>query len=272
MTSPILDRRRLVRLALLCGAAFPLAFHVACSSDNGPPVGSVVFDASPLEIPDDHAEAGAHDASADGSVEDAASEAASDAAPEAAVDAGAPVVINEVYVDLVVRGDATEYVELRGEPNTPVDDLQLRILYADGTPKYVVAVGIAGERFNGNGLWVVGGTQTFKLNVTDHVDTTYGAAQFGLDTRGAVQLLRGTTLLDVVGYGPDADAGAIPPPPAPPTATSEGKPVKNAAQPAQTTSPARSIGRRTAAADTNANASDFCAMEASPGFPQKPCL
>jgi hypothetical protein len=259
------------RFLLCLAAVLPLAVHAACASSNGAAVGSQTFDASPLDPGDKNRgeDAGAEN---DGAPKDAAPEvdAAEDAKPDAANTA--PVEINEIYVDnAFLRGDATEYVELRGAAGVPVDDLKLRILYADGTVKYEVAVGNAGEKFGANGLWVVGGTQTFKLNVTDHVDHSLSTSVFGLDVRGAVQLLRGGVLLDVVGYGSDPDAGAVPPPLTQPTATSEGRVARTATQPTASSAPAKAIGRASGAADTNVNAVDFCTMVASPGFAQKPC-
>src|SRR5205085_2638508 len=95
---------------------------------------------------------------------------------------------------------------------------------------------------------------------------------WGLDYPGAVQLVRGTQLLDVVGYSDVPDASAIPPPPSPPTATVEGKPAlapDNAS--ATSTSVRYTFGRKTGAADTNNNAADFCRMKASPGKAQGNC-
>lgn len=262
------QRQRLV-LGLL--ALLPLAAHAACASSNGDAIGSQTYDASPLDPgknPDDpDSSMTPHDGSTDA---ETPTDAGVDAKPDAAN--AAPVQINEIYVDnQFLRGDATEYVELRGAPGVPVDDLKLRILYANGQVKYEVPVANAGEKLGANGLWVVGGNQTFKLNVTDHVDHEVSTANWGLDDRGAIQLVRGSTLLDVVGYGPDADAGAVAPPATPPTATSEGKIARTATQPASSSAAAKSIGRKTAAADTNVNAADFCTMVASPGFAQKAC-
>ena len=266
---PHRQRQRLV-FGLL--ALLPLAAHAACASSNGDAIGSQTYDASPLDPgknPDDP----------ETSIPERDSATPPDA--QTPIDAGAdvktdaanvaPVQINEIYVDnAFLRGDATEYVELRGAAGVAVDDLKLRILYANGQVKYEVQVGNAGEKFGANGLWVVGGNQTFKLNVTDHVDHEVSTANWGLDDRGAIQLVRGSTLLDVVGYGPDADAGAVAPPATPPTATSEGKIARTATQ-VSSSAAARSIGRKTGAADTNVNATDFCQMIASPGFAQKAC-
>jgi hypothetical protein len=268
------SRNARFRFAFGLVALLPLGAHAACSSGNGDAIGNPTFDASPLDPgtnPDDPDGSTGHDSS---TTKDA--EVQPDAPVDAPIDSplvnNAPVQINEIYVDnAFLRGDATEYIELRGAANTPVDDLKLRILYTDGKVKYEVTVGNAGEKFGANGLWVVGGNATFKLNVTDHVDHVVSVANFGLDDRGAVQLVRGATLLDVVGYGDNPDAGAVPPPATPPTATSEGKPARTAVQPASSSAPSKSIGRKTAGADTNNNNADFCQMVASPGFAQKAC-
>ena len=261
------------RLVLSLLAILPLAAHAACASSNGDAVGSQTYDASPLDP-------GQNPGDPDGSIAQPDGAAPSDADPPIDVGAdakpdaanNAPVQINEIYVDnIFLRGDATEYIELRGAPGVAVDDLKLRILYANGQVKNEVPAANAGEKFGANGLWVVGGTQTFKLNVTDHVDHEVSTVTWGLDTRGAIQLLRGSVLLDVVGYGDNPDAGPVAPPATPPTATSEGAIARTATQPASSSAPARSIGRKTGAADTNVNGADFCTMVASPGFAQKPC-
>ena len=264
--------RSTIRLAFGLLALLPLVAHAACSSTNGDAVGREVFDASALDVganPDDP------DSNflPDGARKDAGSDgAATDAAKDSAVIPNtAPVEINEIYVDIVLRGDATEYVELRAAPGTPVDDLRLRLLYADGQVKYEVSVGDPGEKFGANGLWVVGGFMTGRLNVQDHVDHALTVATWGLDDRGAVQVVRGGTLLDVVGYGLDPDAGPVAPPASPPSLTSEGRIAMVPDQPASNSAPAKSFGRKTGAADTNNNSADFCKMTASPGFAQKPC-
>jgi hypothetical protein len=268
-----MTRSRITRCAFALLALLPLGAHAACSSGNGDAIGNPMFDASPLDP-------GKNPYDPDGSVPvDGATpdgggkeDAPVDAAKDSPVVNNAPVQINEIYVDnKFLRGDATEYIELRAAPGTPVDDLKLRIVYATGGLKYEVTVGDPGEKFGSNGLWVVGGNQTFKLNVLDNVDQQVSVGIFGLDERGAVQLVRGSTLLDVVGYGDNPDAGAVASPATPPTATSEGRLAETAEQPASINSPAKSIGRKTGAADTNNNNADFCQMVASPGFAQKPC-
>jgi hypothetical protein len=266
------------RIVLALGAVLPLVAHAACSATNGDAIPSQVFDASALDAsssnPDDPDGGNGSDSA---TKKDApSSDAPSDAPPDAPN--VAPVQINEIYVDNDGLGDGAEYVELRAAVGTPVDDLKLRLLHADGQVKYEVTVGEAGAKFGMNGLWVVGGGSTFKLNVQEHIDKTVALGTWGLDNaRGAVQLVRGTTLLDVVGYGTDADAGALAPPASPPLATVEGSIAKVPNAPIPPTPPATknkgsAFGRKTGAADTNDNRADFCKMEASPGYAQKPCL
>ena len=255
-----------------------MAAHAACSATNGDPIPSQVYDASVLdaggnpEDPEPEVDGGR---GVDGSTKkDAATDApvdAKDAAPNSA-----PVQINEIFVDNDALGDGAEFIELRAAPGTRADDLKLRIVYTNGLVTYEVTVGAAGETFNGNGLWVVGGPQVFKVGVPSHVDRQVSINDWGLDNeRGTIQVVRGTTLLDVVGYARTPDSGALAPLALPPTATVEGKVATVPIAP--TTTPAisrkhRSFGRKNAAADTGDNATDFCPMEASPGFVQKACL
>lgn len=262
------------RIALLLAAVFPLAAHAACAT-NGDAIPNQVFDASMLDVgtnPDDPDGSTGNDKDG-GHGNDGAmgTDAPADAPTESGPNTG-PVLINELYVDQILDGDAAEFVELRGPVGTPVDDLKLRLIYANGTVKYEVSVGLAGEKIPANGLWVVAGNRTDKLNVTDHVDRTISITTWGLDSRGAVQLVRGTTLLDVVGYSDVVDGGAVPAAPSPPTSTVEGKAALAPDNGSATQlTPRRSFGRKTGAADANDNASDFCKMIASPGYPQKAC-
>jgi hypothetical protein len=260
------------RIVLVLAAVFPIAAHAACSATNGDAIPSQVFDASALDVGANPDDTDAGNGGKDGAT---AKDGATDAPNDAPAETGptnAAVAINELYVDQILDGDAAEFVELRAAAGTPVDDLKLRIVYANGTVKYEVSVGLAGEKFPASGLWVVGGNRTDKLNVLDHVDRTISLSMWGLDTRGAIQVVRGTTLLDVVGYTDDPDGGAAPAVPSPPTATVEGKPVVAPDNGSATTNtPRLTFGRKTGAADTNDNAADFCTMEASPGYPQKAC-
>ena len=254
----------------------PLVFHAACSSTNGDPIPNEVFDATAIDTggnprdPDSATEedGGARDAAKDSAVKDAGN----DAPVKDPV-----VVINELYVDRIIDGDGSEFVELRADPGTPVDDLKLRLVNTSGAVK-VVSVGPAGAKVGASGLWVVGGSQTFRLNVQDRVDYNPPLNDWGLNYPGAVQLVRGTTLLDVVGFDSDPDGGTPTAPASPPTATVEGKTAfvpPNAGATAGTQR--RSFGRRPTPAggappaDTNDNRADFCTMIASPGYPQKAC-
>lgn len=258
-------KRRILLAALPLAA---LASAAACSATNGDPIPSQVFDASALDVGSnpDEPDSGAR---TDGStVKDGATK-------DAPVDSPivyAPVQINEVFVDNDGLGDGSELVELRAAPGTPVSDLKLRLVHADGQVKYEVSVGNAGETFPASGLWVVAGAQTFKLNVTEHVDRTVSLNAWGLDNdRGAVQLVRGTTLVDVVGYTTNPDAGALASPASAPKATVEGSPALVPVAANGMNAKGLSFGRKTGAADTSDNLADFCTMEASPGYPQKAC-
>lgn len=261
--------RNLIALAI---ALCPLAAHVACSVGNGDATPQEPREAGTLEASGGAGRDGSSDDDDDDDEPDRVTDAGKDARLDA--EAAAPVVIaiNEIYVDIDGFGDGAEFVELRAAAGTPVHDLRLRLINAAGTVRYVVSVGDPGDVVGPTGLWVVGGNQTFRLGVTDRVDRTVGLNDWGLETsRGAVQLLRGADLLDVVGWSTDPDGGAAPPPSSPPTATVEGAVAavptirKTAGQ------PARSFGRRADAPDTGDNRADFCSMPASPGFAQKPC-
>lgn len=267
--------RSIRRIVLALSALLPLAAHVACSATNGDPIPSQVFDASALDAGTNPGDPDGGDT--DGEDASTKKDATSDAPVDAPVDAPstAAVHINEIFVDNDGLSDGAEFVELRAAPGTRADDLKLRLLQANGTVKYEVVVGAAGAKFSASGLFVVGGNQTFRLNIPgDHVDHEVNINAWGLDnSRGAVQLLRGSALLDVVGYGTEPDAGAVPPPASPPNATVEGKPatVPDGPTGGGAFPKGISFGRKTGAADTNDNAADFCAMEASPGLAQQPC-
>lgn len=244
----------------------------ACVATNGDPIPAEVFDAEALDAGGNVEPDG--EVTKDGATSDASKDVGTDTGTDATVTPAA-VVINELYVDRIGDGDGSEFVELRAAPGTAVDDLKLRIIYPDGKVKYEVNVGVAGDKVGPSGFWVVGGPQTFRLNVTDRVDRQVSVAVWGLDYPGAVQLVRGTTLLDVVGFSDQPDGGgAVTADPglAPPTSVVEAKAAlvpDNAG--ATSTTKRRSFGRKAGAADTNVNAVDFCKMEASPGFAQKPC-
>lgn len=253
------------RLPLVVVACLPVLVHAACAASNGDPIGTEPLDASPLDPGENVLEPAGEDASTDAAVPDAAPDAGqadADAGPSAAV-----VRVQEIFVDNDALGDGAEYVELVAPPGTPMDDLLLRLIGAQGQVRYEVAVGMPGDVVGASGTWVVGGNQTFKLNVTDRVDRVVSLNAWGLDNSGgAVQLARGPqrTLLDVVGYTTDPDGGAPPPAAMPPTQSVEGKAVRVPAA-------GKAFGRKAGAADTGDNAVDFCTMAPSPGYPQKPC-
>ncbi|MBX3220543.1 MAG: hypothetical protein KF795_08500, partial [Labilithrix sp.] len=160
----------------------------------------------------------------------------------------------------------------RAEPGTPVHDLRLRLIDGTGNVKYVVSVGMPGDVVGGTGYWVVGGTLTFRLGVRDRVDRTVSLNDWGLETsRGAVQLVRGSTLLDVVGWSSDPGVGPVAEPSSPPKATVEGSVAAIPTIQKTSGKPAHSFGRRANAADTGDNRADFCSMVASPGYEQEPC-
>jgi hypothetical protein len=239
--------RTTIALAVLGAAIY------GCSTSNG------------SAIPDPSYDAGPADASGD-----ASKDAGSDAA-----DAGDPVAavrINEIYVDNAGLGDTTEYIELRGAPGTLLDDLRLRLLDDSGQVSGEIDVAsAAGDKIPASGLWVVGGGNTFQVDPSsdvDHVMLGSDLNAWGLQSaRGAVQLVRGTarTLLDVVGYDEQSDAGALPQPASNPKQTVEGTPaVAPATQ-------KHSLGRTSGAADTNDNRADFCSMAPTAGRANAVC-
>ena len=263
------------KLFVLVLVVSPLAAHAACAASNGDALPAEVREAGSLEASNGRrgSDDDDDDSSTDGGDErDESADAGKDARVENEGGASSLVEINEIYVDIDGLGDGAEFVELRGEPGTPVDDLKLRILDATGAVKYLVNVGDSGAKVGGTGFWVVGGNQTFKLGVLDRVDQTVSLSGWGLATaHGAVQLVRGTQLLDVVGWTNDADAGAVPSPGLPPKATVEGSPAMVPTIRKTSGKPAHSFGRRSGAPDTNDNRADFCSMAASPGYDQQPC-
>jgi len=263
------------RIVLAVAAVLPLAAHAACSATNGDAIPNQAFDASTLDVgsnPDDP-EAGDLDG---GSKKDVANDAPGDAKKDAPNTA--PVVINEIYVDQVLDGDQAEFVELRVAAGTPVDDLKIRIVYPNGQVKYEINVGLPGQVVTPSGLWVVSGNRLDRLNVSAKSDREFSISDpWGLEIPGAIQVVRGNTLLDVVGFTDAPDGGALPPLTQPPTATVEKSPVFVPTSPSGNGTKRHTIGRRVVAPggagapDTNDNAADFCPMEASPGYPQKPC-
>lgn len=253
-----------LRRALLFGtlALNVVALHLGCA-DNGDADDRPVGDAGRVDAGSSTSEPAPRDA-------EVASDARLDAKTDAAADAeaGPPppssalMRIQEVYVDHDGLGDGSEYVELRGAPGTPVDDLTLRVLDGNGSVYADVAVGDPGDVVGATGTWVVAGGTIFNVAATNRVDQTLSISSWGLpNARGAIQLLRGPSrdLVDVLGYATTADAGAPSAPATPPTATSEALfvVVPSVAK--------RALGRLSGAPDTNDNRADFCAMTATPG-------
>ena len=175
------------------------------------------------------------------------------------IDAPGPrIVIDEVFVNRGGGGNGTEFVEIGAPAGTVLDGLSIRIIAANGTETGTYTLSdTAGTMVGATNTWVVGGG-----TAAGRVDRiVLAGAGWGLDNAsGAVQLLRTTTtpptLVDVVGYGAAVTAaGSL----TAPTATVEGTFVPN---PAANTS---SMARKAAAADTNNNATDFCAQAQSGG-------
>lgn len=252
-------------------AIAPLTAHVACAVSNGDADPPEVRDAGALEA-SRTARADAADEEEDAGTRDGARDANIDA-PDSESPAEAVVEINEIYVDIDGLGDGAEFVELRADPGTAVDDLRLRILDASGSIKYTVTVADPGEKVGASGLWVVGGNQTFKLGVPDRVDQPIALANWGLPTsRGAVQLVRGNAIVDVVSWATEPEPAPIPAPSTLPAETGEGTAAARVPTIRKTAgTPAHSFGRREGTPDTDDNQADFCSMIASPGYGQKGC-
>jgi len=241
----------------------PLAAAAACSASNGDAIPNEVRDAGQVEPGEEVLPDGAVKPKDSGGGNNDSGNPKNDSGQDAPADSPTtnPIVINEIYVsNTISEGDNTEYVELRGTPQTALGPLKLRLLDKTGQVKYEVSVD-ANAMFPNDGLYAIGGGLAI-------VDQSVSISTWGLDnSRGAVQLVRATNneLLDVVGWSDTDDAGALPPPASAPTATGEGKPVLIPAI------KAHSFGRKTGAADTNDNAADFCAMAKSASNTQKAC-
>ena len=247
------------RLCIAAGWPFALAVAAACSASNGDPIPSEIHDARALDVgsvvpardgspkaTDD--DSGGPDASpSDAGVQDAPADAPRDASSSEVVR------INEVYVDRVVAGDKTEYVELRGPEGTRVDDLFLRLIDETGKASIDFDVGTGGQTIGATGTWVIGTNA-----LVGRVDRAVLLQHWGLETRGAVQLRRGAakTLIDVVAWTDDPDGGGAP--------AGEGEPYL---LPAGQTS----FGRVAVAADTGDNRADFCTMAKTPGATNAAC-
>lgn len=247
---------------------------VACATNNGPSIPDPTYDAPTVDASNNTDPGGGGGGQGDGSVDpkkDASSDVKQETAPDV-TEAGPAfdVVINEIFVDNAFLGDGAEYVELRGTPGVSVADLKLRLIANDGSVLAEIdAAKGPGDVIQANGTWCVGGSQTFKLGVADHVDNEVSLALWGLDNeRGAVQLVKGAakTLVDVVGYDTQVPGTAAPAPPSAPASTVENK-VATVPSVAK-----KAFGRKAGAADTNDNSADFCKMTPTPGkTPQAAC-
>lgn len=224
------------------------ASFAACSATNG--------NVDPPEVTD----APGVDARVGPDPEAAANDVRTDSPLTDAGDAGGPkIVINEVHVS--GAGSQTEYVEIAAPAGTPLAGLKLRRIAANGTTRINDVGENQTDTMPASGVWVVGGATLPGAQIANHVVSNVGTNGWDLDSRGAAQLLRGDPpyeVLDVVGWTNLEDAAAITPPASPPTATSEGTRV------VLPTAAGKSIGRRPGAADTDANATDFCRMSATP--------
>jgi hypothetical protein len=239
-------------------SASPLALAAACSASNGEPIPSEIYDAQALDVgtvvpgrdgsPPVIEDSGAADAPP---TDAAANDAPADAPQETST--SAVVRINEVYVDRIVAGDNTEYVELRGPDGTRVDDLFIRIIDDTGKASADIDVGTGGQTIGATGTWVIGTNA-----LVGRVDRAVLLRYWGLDLRGAVELRRGPgkTLIDVVAWTDHPDGGGAPP--------GEGAPYL---LPSGTTS----FGRVAGAPDTDDNEADFCTMAKSVGAANTAC-
>jgi hypothetical protein len=142
------------------------------------------------------------------------------------------LVINEVYYDSPGE-DRGCFVELKGAPGTKLEGLTLATFNAKGNDAGSVL--LAGT-ITASGYFVIGqdGSAPNRDAVNAFVNLTNGG--------GAVQLRRGSSVLDAVAYGEASSSGA--------KARGEGKAVKDAKS-------GQSLARIPDGADSNDNAKDF---------------
>jgi len=240
--------RRLLSLALLETLVLS-----ACAVSNGDAPPGPLVDASARDAtaerrpspPSPPKDAGAGE-------DDAAAEVDADGAttPPSSAD----VRIGEVYVDRVVAGAATEYIELRGPKGIAIDDLFLRIVDDDGNPTSDIPIATMGQTIGETGTWVIA-----TNGLPSRVDCTVPLKDWNLDARGAIVLRRGAKLdvVDAVAWTNLPGGGGAPP-------EGEGQPYL---LPSGTTS----FGRAPGVADTNDNRKDLCAMAQSAGGANGAC-
>jgi hypothetical protein len=142
------------------------------------------------------------------------------------------LVINEVYYDSPGE-DRGCFVELKGVPGTKLEGLTLVTFNAKGNDAGTIL--LAGT-ISASGYFVIGqdGTAPNRDVVNAFVNLTNGG--------GAVQLRRGSSLIDAVAYGEASSSGA--------KARGEGRVVKDAKS-------GQSLARIPDGADSNDNAKDF---------------
>jgi hypothetical protein len=168
--------------------------------------------------------------------------------------------LNEIYVDMCLDGDATEWVEIKGPPGESTSNLVLRIFSYEGDAlslKYTVDFG--DHALDANGLTSIGGgLSPSKISVS--------LAKWGLPEKGYLQLVDKTTkeLYDTLGYG---DVPAIE------ADESFGAPAQLVYGSAavrtsfdQATCGARTIARKADSARTN-NHDDYCIQTESANQP-----
>jgi hypothetical protein len=151
------------------------------------------------------------------------------------------LVINEVYYDSPGE-DRGCFIELKGAPGTKLEGLTLATFNAKGTD--VGTVLLAGT-ISQSGYFVIGqdGSAPNRDVVNAFVNLTNGG--------GALQLKRGSSMLDAVAYGEAGSAKA---------ARGEGRAVKDAKS-------GQSLARIPDGADTNDNAKDFRIGKPTSGQP-----
>lgn len=193
-------------------------------------------------------------------------------ATDGGVSGESAIQISEVYVDTAAVAAGSEYVELRGAAGTPLRDLRIRVLGANGSVRFEVDVTSNPlARVGATGFYVVGGAKVDALGVTYFVDRELGSGAFGLDDEGgSIQLISmqggQRTLVDVVGYTAQPNGAApLAPVNLPPSTTVLGKPA------VLPSAPKRAMGRRASVPSKGDNRSDYCTMSPTPGFPQAPC-
>lgn len=183
----------------------------------------------------------------------------------ASTDGGSPGAarIHEVFVDVGIAGDNTEWIEIAAPAGTAIDALWLRVLDKTGAVKFNKPVANAGAKMKSSGFWVVGGALATSTDKFYTLTDGWGLPSEG----GSIQLTRNDgvaiELVDVVGYGTA------------PTSTTASEPKKlvegtAAALPASG-STNKTIGRKSVPGDSDDNASDFCVMTATPGAANGSC-